>query len=109
MQTASNTNHVEEPFVSPHPIFFGCIITVVYLQSTPSWKKEKNQADVLRIIAHHWTSVNHPSPKESRFNSAVGLGRSLFFFFSKTVPFQLFGMGQVKDNGTETDSFRGTM
>jgi hypothetical protein len=58
MQTTSRTNHVEESFVFPSLFVPGVlyIITVVYRQSTPSWEKKerkKNQADVLRIIAHH--------------------------------------------------------
>lgn len=56
------------------------IITVVYRQSTPSWEKRKKKRIKLMSFASSPIIDKCQSslpPKESRFNSAVGLARRL--------------------------------
>jgi hypothetical protein len=100
MQTTSRTNHVDESFVFPSLFVPGVlyIITVVYRQSTPSWEKKKEKRIKLMSFASSPIIDKCQSslpPKESRFNSAVGLSLGDFVYL-KTVPFQLFCMWQVK-------------
>lgn len=117
MQTTSQTNHVEESFVFPSLFVSGVlyIITVVYRQSTPSWEKKKEKRIKLMSFASSPIIDKCQSslpPKESRFNSAVGLSLGDFVFENCPVSIVLHVTSQ-KDNGTETDGFstrgRGTM